>query len=182
MIEDDDGSFSTGLSCLNSEPKQRASAADGMRASAIFFWRTRMNFGGFSRVIYFFTTKKKTLRFFTSTMAAPPSKPSPSNQSVQKTTDDVVEASANPVTENPLAMKSPEEEVTSIQAYENSESSELYKLAKHLLGQGDFETALTSIEKGIESVKDSQHESAMAPVSFFGDTAIVNRKLYTLFR
>lgn len=106
-------------------------------------------------------------------MAAPPSKPSPSNQSVQKTNETVDKAAPKAVTENPMGLKlettsSMKMKKCSIQAYEDSENSELYKLAKHFLAQGEFETAITSIEKGIESVKDSQDDenSAMAPVSF----------------
>jgi hypothetical protein len=95
-------------------------------------------------------------------MAAPPSKPSPSNQPVHKTAENV-EASALPVKENPTLAKVSVE--SPIEAYEKSETSDFYKLAKLLLAEGDFESALTSIEKGIEGVKDSQEESAIAPVS-----------------
>ena len=110
-------------------------------------------------------------------MAAPPSKPdSPSNQPVQQTGgENNVEASSTsatqqPVEENPtLAAKASASSVSPIEAYENSETSDFYKLAKHLLAEGDFEAALTSIEKGIEEVKkDSQtHESAIAPVRLY---------------
>jgi tetratricopeptide (TPR) repeat protein len=102
-------------------------------------------------------------------MAAPPAKPSPSNQAVQKTSDKV--ESTQPVTMNPVAVKTPHVSLT--QAYENSESSDFYKLAKHLLAEGDFEQALTAVEKGIEVVKETQPESAMAPFHYLYGTTLL---------
>jgi tetratricopeptide (TPR) repeat protein len=102
-------------------------------------------------------------------MAAPPAKPSPSNQAVQNTSGKV--DSAQPVTMNPVAVKT--QHVSLTQAYENSESSDFYKLAKVLLAEGDFEQALTAIEKGIEVVKGTQPESAMAPFHYLYGTTLL---------
>ena len=95
-------------------------------------------------------------------MAAPPSKPSPSNKEVQQT--DAQEPAASLKAPPAAALKDPpaaaaavstetETAVSAIPSYERSESSDHYKLAKHLLAEGDFEQALTAIEQGIEETK-----------------------------
>ncbi|KAL3937042.1 MAG: hypothetical protein SGBAC_007768 [Bacillariaceae sp.] len=59
------------------------------------------------------------------------------------------------------------------EAYESSEVSRDYEEAKQLLNEGKFEEALTSIESGIEAVKDTMPEAAMAPFHYLYGTTLL---------
>jgi tetratricopeptide (TPR) repeat protein len=130
-------------------------------ATIILYWTQRS--------VQYNYNAKSTLSFHSfeihlfSTMAAPPSKPSPSNKEVQQTTDEATSlATAKAVVnETPVVDYTATEEekqesfepTITIPSYEISESSEHYVLAKLLLDEGDFEQALASIEQGIETCK-----------------------------
>jgi tetratricopeptide (TPR) repeat protein len=104
-------------------------------------------------------------------MAAPPSKPSPSNKEVQQTDTQEPAVSLKdpppaasslkdppPAAAAAASLKDPppttkDETSAPILSYEHSESSDYYVLAKQLLAEGDFEQALTAIEQGIEESK-----------------------------
>lgn len=123
-------------------------------------------------------------------MAAPPAKPSPSNQAIQQ--QQKPEATSAAVTENPnvavaglkapppvaaTASTSPPSPVVndlavSLAAYESSERTEHYILAKVLLNDGEFEQALTAIEQGMETV-NSLPETAMAPFHYLYGTTLL---------
>lgn len=128
----------------------------------ISFWRVATN--SIFPQHHSFENNRTTL-----TMAAPPSKPSPSNQAVQQTSENV--ESTQPVTKRATEVIS--QDVSLVEAYAHSEASDSYKLSKHLLAEGDFEQALTSIEKGIEAVKDTLPESAMAPFHYLYGTTLL---------
>eukprot|EP00980_Cylindrotheca_fusiformis_P007769 scaffold1650_cov135-Cylindrotheca_fusiformis.AAC.4 len=102
-------------------------------------------------------------------MAAPPAKPSPSNQAVQTSSEKA--ESLQPETETSIAVK--KQDVSLVEAYENAESSDFYKLAKHLLAEGSFDEALTSIEKGIEDAKEKQTKFGMAPFHYLYGTTLL---------
>jgi tetratricopeptide (TPR) repeat protein len=123
-------------------------------------------------------------------MAATPSKPSPSHKSS--------EAETRAATSNTEVAKAPPREATlkatplttvsnlkappasSIPTYQSSEDSRYYMVAKTLLNDGDFETALTTIEEGIEWTKarlptdedNTLHES-MAPFHYLYGTTLL---------
>lgn len=100
-------------------------------------------------------------------MAAPPAKPSPSNQAVQElaTTEQQPQPSLKDPPPSSVAVDAPPaaaataaaSTTTSLQqqppTYESSETSEHYKLAKDLLNAGEFEEALSLIEEQIETTK-----------------------------
>jgi tetratricopeptide (TPR) repeat protein len=106
-------------------------------------------------------------------MAATPSKPSPSNQTVEGSSDvasndaasniatptDVKTAAEEPIAEPAEAASGEAKAPPSIPAtatepsYDDSEQSGNYVLAKNFLNDGDFEQALTTIEEGIEGTK-----------------------------
>jgi tetratricopeptide (TPR) repeat protein len=99
-------------------------------------------------------------------MAATPSKASPSQKDAGENHDQANGVTAN--LKDPLKVKAitPEETIqqhdssqslpldsVSHPTYESSESSRYYTVAKALLAEGDFETALSTIEEGIEATK-----------------------------
>jgi tetratricopeptide (TPR) repeat protein len=111
-------------------------------------------------------------------MAATPSKPSPSNQTVEESNDvasndaasniatatdaktaavesiaiaEPVEAAASEEAKAPPSI--PTTTATTEPSYDDSEQSGNYVLAKNFLNDGDFEQALTTIEEGIEGTK-----------------------------
>jgi tetratricopeptide (TPR) repeat protein len=95
-------------------------------------------------------------------MAATPSKPSPSNHTVEGSNDAasnvaiVTDAKtvAEPVEAASDESKSPPFIPTTTEpSYEDSEQSGNYVLGKNFLNDGDFEQALTTIEEGIEGTK-----------------------------
>jgi hypothetical protein len=111
-------------------------------------------------------------------MAAPPAKPSPSNQEVKQqahdsdvaattatTTTTTTTESKNPTTT--IQLKAPPSysvkaaapataaaAAMTVPSYESTESCESYKLAKQLLNNGNFEEALSVLEEEIESTKE----------------------------
>jgi tetratricopeptide (TPR) repeat protein len=117
-------------------------------------------------------------------MAATPSKPSPSNQTVEGSNDaasndaasniatatDAKIAADEPIAEpaEAAAAAAASEEAkappsipatATVPSYDDSEQSGNYVLAKNFLNDGDFEQALTTIEEGIEGTKAILAES-----------------------
>lgn len=108
-------------------------------------------------------------------MAATPSKPSPSDHTVEvegsndaaaskvATATDAKTVAEESIAQEPVAEAAPEESkappsipattTTTEPSYEDSEQSGNYVLAKNFLNDGDFEQALTTIEEGIEGTK-----------------------------
>lgn len=108
-------------------------------------------------------------------MAAPPSKPSPSQEGVGDP--------APPATHNlkPPPAACAESEPT----YQTSEESTHYQIAKGLLNEGDFEQALSTIEEGLEetrakliSIQDDDEDfvsfhPSMAPFHYLYGTTLL---------
>lgn len=92
-------------------------------------------------------------------MAAPPSKPSPSSQDVLQKTNDPEAArttttkGAPTSTSSDAAATDPHQVKVLVPSYETSTESEYYLVAKKMLAEGEFEEALASIEQGIEHTK-----------------------------
>jgi hypothetical protein len=98
-------------------------------------------------------------------MAAPPAKPSPSNQAVQQSDNavastDAAAAAAADDNHQPIQLKAPppsESHTPSLPAttptYASVEASENFRLAKDLLNAGSFEEALSVVEQELETIK-----------------------------
>ena len=119
-------------------------------------------------------------------MAATPTKPSPKNSQAPskeaKLKDPppsaVAAAQKDPPAPPPTDDNSATDNNTPTPTYEGSQSSRHYTVAKTLLSSGDFETALATIEEGIQSLQQqlpegqSLHE-AMAPFHYLYGTTLL---------
>ncbi|KAG7362781.1 hypothetical protein IV203_026141 [Nitzschia inconspicua] len=133
-------------------------------------------------------------------MAAPPAKPSPSNQAIQQTATSGNDNNPPSATSATVQLKAPPSysindaaaastaapsqiPVSSaiIPSYTSSEMSESYFVAKQLLNEGNFEEALSIVEQELENTKAvllSQHQEAdfhpaIAPLHYLYGTTLL---------
>ena len=108
-------------------------------------------------------------------MAAPPAKPSPSNQAVQQS--DNAAAGSNNGQQPEVQLKAPPSYATvTTPTYASVEASENFRLAKDLLNAGSFEEALSVLEQELETTKTMLVSAAGAGAIGEG-IAVIERKV-----